>query len=125
MSTLKETPKFGSVRETVLIMYALMRERGDHARLRVIVQSVVDKEQGVKAFDEYMKIAFPWIETAKGRARMDHMKELLNEVRRGPLSVTPMAMPKVNSRLRTKIEKQASPDPAAMNRVYEKLARKR
>lgn len=124
MATLKEPPKYGSVRETVLIMLTLMQERSDHARLRAIVQSVVDKEKGVEAFEDYMKVAFPWIETAKGRERMDHMNKLMNEVKRGPLGVTPMAMPKVSSRLRTRVERAAPPDPAAMNRVYEKLGRR-
>lgn len=124
MSTLKEPPRFGSVRETVLIMFTLMQERSNHARLRALVQSMVDKEKGVEAFEDYMKVAFPWIETAKGRERMDYMKKLLHEIKRGPLSVTPMAMPKASSRLRTRIEKQQPPDPAAMNRVYDKLVRK-
>lgn len=124
MSTLKEPPKFGSVRETVLIMLTLMQERSNHARLRALVQSVVDKEKGVEAFEEYMKVAFPWIETAKGRERMDHMKRLMNEVKRGPLAVAPMAMPRAKSRLRDRIERREPADPAAMNRIYEKLGRK-
>jgi hypothetical protein len=106
-------------------MFTLMQERSNHARLRAVVQSTVDKEQGVQAFEDYMKVAFPWIETAKGRERMDYMKKLVNEVRRGPLSVSPMAMPRVKSRTREKLEKnQAKPDPAAMSRLYEKLAKK-
>lgn len=125
MATLREPPRFGSVRETVLIMFTLMQERSNHARLRALVQSVVDKEKGVEAFEEYMKVAFPWIETAKGRERLDYMKKLMNEVRRGPLAVAPMAMPRVRSRTREKIEKnQPKPDPAAMNRIYDKLARR-
>lgn len=124
MATLKSTPKFGSVRETVLIMFTLMQERSNHARLRALVQSIVDREKGVEAFEEYMKTAFPWIETAKGRERMSEMNKLLNEVHRGPLSVTPMAMPRASSRLRAKTDNAPPPDPAAMNRVYDKLMRK-
>lgn len=126
MSTLREPPKFGSVRETVLIMFTLMQERGNHARLRALVQSIVDKEKGVEAFEDYMKVAFPWIETAKGRERLDHMKKLMNEVKRGPLAVAPMAMPRVSSRLRTRIEKTAAPppNPVAASRLLEKIERK-
>lgn len=125
LSTLKEPPKFGSVRETVLIMFTLMQERGDHARLRAVVQSVVDKDKGVEAFEDYMKVAFPWIETAKGRERMDYMNKLMHEIKRGPLGVTPMAMPRASSRLKGRIEKNnAPPDRAAMNRLHEKLAKR-
>lgn len=126
MSSLKEPPTFGSVRETVLIMYTLMEERSDHARLRALVQSVVDKEKGVAAFEEYMKTAFPWIETAKGRERMDYMKKLMSEIKRGPLGVAPMAMPKINSRMRSRIERKTEPPPdrAAMNRLQDKIAKR-
>lgn len=125
MSTLKEPPRFGSVRETALIMFTLMKERSDHARLRSIVQSIVDKEKGVEAFEEYMKTAFPWIESSKGKDRMDHMKRLMSEINRGPLAVVPMAMTSAKSRLRERIEKKEAPrDPAAMNRVLDKLAKR-
>lgn len=124
MATLREPPKFGSVRETVLMLFSLMQERSNHARLRAVVQSIVDKEKGKDVFEEYMQVAFPWIEATKGKERMAHMSKLMNEVKRGPLAVQPMAMPRVSSRLRTRIEKKAPADPAAMNRILEKIERK-
>jgi hypothetical protein len=119
---MREPPPKGSLRESVLMLYVLKKEMVEHARLRALAQSIVAKDKGVEAFDDYQKVAFPWFETQKKREKLDHLKLLFEEVKRGGLAVTPMAEKPMRSRLKTRvIEREAQRDDKSMNDLYSKL----
>jgi hypothetical protein len=71
----------------------------EHARLRALAQVIIDKDKGIEAFEEYMKIAFPYLEATKRRDKEDHIRLLQREVGRGPLKVTPVESPAMKSRM--------------------------
>lgn len=76
----------------------------EHARLRSVVQVLVDKESGAEAFEDYMTIAFPYLEGRKRAEKDDAHKSLLSWVKSGPMSVTPMQEPKkMKSRLKERV----------------------
>jgi hypothetical protein len=103
LATLREPPKRGSVRELVLSLFVLKRQQVEHARLRALAQIGMDKEKGVEAFNDYMKVAFPWVEQTKKKDDEKTKKALMEEVRRGGLKVIPIAETQFKSRLRTKV----------------------
>jgi hypothetical protein len=112
------------------MLLILKREQVEFARLRVLAQAMINKDKGPEAFDEFRKMAFPWVETQRGRDREQHIKILQAEVKRGVLGIQPLweNTKQVRSRLRTKVV-EASNDNApratrstpAEKRIYQKM----
>lgn len=105
----------------------LKREYIEYARVRALAQSIIDKEKGVEAFEDFRKTAFPWVDTQNKRDRLEHIKLLEQEVRKGVLGVTPLreGNKAVRSRMKTRIV-QADPSAAVkpsadMKKLYAKL----
>lgn len=97
-------------------------ENIEHAKFRALAQITIDKDQGLEAFEDYMKIAFPYLESVKQREKADHIKALEGWVKKGPLKVTPLLAPKLQSRMKHKVvEAEKKWDPNASNRLYKKL----
>jgi hypothetical protein len=113
-SMLKQPPKKGSLQESVLLLYVLKLEEREYMRDLALAQVMVDKDAGIKKFEEYRKVMFPWIETAKARTDDQFRQMLMKEVSRGPLSVRPFGQ--VQSRLRKQM---------ASNRIQSPAERKR
>ncbi len=89
----------------------------EHARFRAQAQILLDKEEGAKAFEEYMKIAFPSLEQRR-QQRNDELKKKLDDwVGRGPLRVTPLQEPRVQSRMKRAIRVQNPAVDKALNKV--------
>lgn len=85
-------------------MLLLMKmESIEHARFRALAQIFVDKDKAVEVFEEYMKIAFPYLEATKRRGKEEAFKALESWVKQGPLGVTPIPMPKIRSKLKERI----------------------
>lgn len=103
LRTLHAPPKKGSLRESALILLLMKLENIEHAKFRAQAQIFMDQEKGVEAFEEYMKIAFPYLESIKKRDRADHIKALEKWVKQGPMKVIPMVAPKLRSRMKHKI----------------------
>ncbi len=87
------------------MLLILKKEQVEFARLRVLAQSIVNKDKGPEAYDEFRKMAFPWVETQRNRDRAEHIKLLKEEIKRGVLGITPLweNNRKIRSRLKTKI----------------------
>jgi hypothetical protein len=101
---MREPPKKGSLRESLLTLLLLRKDYIEYARFRALAQIMIDKEKGAEAFEEFRKAAFPWVDTQKKREKDEHIHLLEREVLRGGLRVTPMGGPQnVVSRTRTKI----------------------
>ena len=111
----------GSLQESVLILLLMKQESIEHARFRALAQITIDKEKGIEAFDEYMKVAFPYMEATKRRERAQYMELMSREIKRGPLGVTPIQMPTVRSKLKTRVVKKKE---AATKREADSLYRK-
>lgn len=114
------------------MLYVLKKEQIEHARLRALAQAIVSKDKGKEVFEEYMNVAFPWLETAKKRERADHVRLLMDEVKKGSLGIRPLWQDtQMRSRLRTRVvERQVPQDkPVArksreeMNKLYDKLGK--
>ena len=103
----------------MLLMMKL--ETIEHARFRALAQIIIDQEKGVRAFEEYMKLAFPYLEAVKTRDKDKLLEVLRREVRRGPLMITPMKQPMVHSRLkkRTDIRRRSRKE---KDRLYKQLS---
>ena len=81
----------------------------EHAKFRALAQLEIDPKAGVEAFEEYMKIAFPYLEAIKGKDRDEILKVLKAEVARGAIQVTPHLPPKMTSRLKTRLTRRTRP----------------
>lgn len=111
------------------MLYVLKKEQVEHARLRALAQAIIAKEKGKEVFDEYMKVAFPWLETQKKRDKSDHVQILLEEVKKGGLSIKPLWQEqKMRSRLKMQVVERESPaapkkSREELNELYSKLGK--
>lgn len=109
------------------MLYVLKKEQIEHARLRALAQSIIAKEKGKEVFDEYMKVAFPWLETQKKRDTAEHVRILMDEVKKGGLGIKPLwqGQDKMRSRLKTKVVERAEAQrtPEQLSKLSKKLGR--
>ena len=94
----------------------------EHAKFRALAQLEIDPKSGIEAFEDYMKIAFPYMEGIKGKDREEILKALTDEVARGAIQVTPHLPPRMTSRLKTRLTRRTRPqtkEEAAS--LYEKM----
>lgn len=110
------------------MLYVLKKEFIEHARLRALATSIINKDKGPEAFDEYRKEAFPWVETQQKRERDETVNRLQEEVKRGVLGIKPLweakQTSKVRSRLKTRVveaEKPLLENKEKMKNIYSKL----
>lgn len=102
-------------------MVLLMKlENIEHARTRALAQILIDQEAGSKAFEEYMKIAFPYMEASKSRDKAEVMKAMNEFIKAGPIGVRPLPMPKMRSKLKTRVVNRGVNRETA-NKLYEKI----
>lgn len=94
----------------------------EHARFRALAQILVNKEKGAEAFEEYMKLAFPYLEASKRRTNAEAIKILEQEIKRGPIAVKPQTPTHLKSKIRNRIE-QAKPHTKEASRIYDKMGR--
>lgn len=79
----------GSIREFALSSLLLHEKSIRHNELRVLAQIGLDKDEGKKAFEEYMDVTFPWLGKAR-EMEISQVKRALDAwTRQGPLSITP------------------------------------
>jgi hypothetical protein len=103
LKTLRAPPRTGSLQEWVLILTMYRLEDVEHARFRALAQLIVSKEKGIEAFEDYMRLAFPALESRK-KERADEAKRALHQwIGTGPLKVTPLSMPMAHSRLKQRV----------------------
>jgi hypothetical protein len=110
------------------MLFVLKKELVEHARLRALAQAIIAKEKGKEVFDDYMKVAFPWLETQKNRDKDDHVRILMEEVKKGSLSIKPLWQDKpMRSRLKTLVvDRGEAPKPKSreeQNKLYAKLGK--
>jgi hypothetical protein len=126
LKTLRAPPQQGTLRESVLTLMMMKLEAIEHARFRALAQITIDKDKGVEAFEEYMKIAFPYLEASKRQERKGHIEKLQKEVSLGPMAVRALpGPPRMRSRVsEAKAASRTTPRSAAEEqRLYKKIGR--
>jgi len=124
LKTLRAPPETGTLRESVLTLLMMKLETIEHARFRALAQITIDKEKGVEAFEEYMKIAFPYLEATKKQERKGVIEKLQREVSRGAIVVRPMQNPMMKSRMSAAKANRVKPQsPSEEKRLYRKIGR--
>jgi len=102
LQTLRAPPKVGSLLESVLILLLMKQENIEHARFRALAQIMINQEKGVEAFEEYMKMAFPYLEATKRKQSEGVAKMIDAEIRRGAFAITPQAQTPIKSKMHSK-----------------------
>jgi len=119
-------PESGSLQEWVLILTLDREEDVEHARFRALAKLILSigaekQDSAIEAFEDYMKRAFPSLETKKQRTKDKMFQALKSWVGGGPLQITPMAMPsKVKSRM---VQRISGVDRGKANQIYSRLGR--
>lgn len=122
LKTLQAPPPAGSLQESVLILLLMRLESIEHAKFRALAQVQIDPKEGVDAFEDYMKIAFPYLDALKRRDRQEFLEILKKEVSKGALQITPVMPMEVKSRLKTRLMKKTRPkSKKETERLYEKI----
>jgi hypothetical protein len=100
------------------MLLILKKEFIEYSRLRALAQSIINKEKGPEAFEEFRHTAFPWVDTQQKRDREQNIKVLQDEIKRGALSIQPLQdnTKKIRSRLKTKVVESSEPVLAANKR---------
>jgi len=111
LQTLQALPPQGTLQESVIILLLMKIENIEHARFRALAQLIIDKDSGVKAFEEYMKIAFPYMEASKREERNKHIELLKREMGffKHGIGVRALPQPKVRSRVKTQVSRRQEP----------------
>lgn len=102
----------------------LKKEDIETARTRVLVQTMLEKEHSRETWDAFIKIAYPWAETAKKREVGEWAMRLAQEVTKGPLVVTAQRDPSYKSRLKARVIEKENLSPqaaAAISRISKRL----
>ena len=121
LKTLQAPPRLGSLQEWVLILTLDRLEDIEHARFRALAQLIADKEKGVEAFEDYMKIAFPSLEGRKS-AQKEQAKEALKQwVATGPLKVKPLLQQDKMGKSKLKTRVMAHKADAQQDKLYGKV----
>jgi len=122
LSTLNEPPEPGSLQESALILFVLQEDLREFTRLKLLIQAVVDKEEGLKAFNDFTGEAFPYIEATRKKDKQQHIETLMKELKRGVLAVKPIQEEKMRSRLKSRlIERSEVRSAKEQSKFYEKL----
>lgn len=107
----------------MLTLLLVKQETVEHAKFRALSQIIIDKNKGIEAFEEYMKVAFPYLEAIKKRERVEPMKQLKEWVSRGPMSIRVLSQPKLSSRVVTAKSRTQPQTAAEEKRLYKKIGR--
>lgn len=87
LATLREPPKAGSLRESILILLILKKDEIEAHKTRALLQAVVKQDAGPEAFQDFFRAAFPWVRIAKKREEAEIIQRLQEEIKKGPLAV--------------------------------------
>lgn len=124
-STLRRTPRKGSAQEFAMMLWLIKKEQIEHAKIRANAQLLIDKEAGVKAFEEYMKEAMPYMEAIEQQKSAEIKQALEREAKRGPMRVSPLSPMSLKSKILETEAKSggAVRTPEQQNVIYSKISR--
>lgn len=92
----------------------------EHARYLALVQVIINQEEGVKAFNGYMDLAFPSLALRKKQQEDETKKVLQWWTQRGPMKVIPLAPLTLKSKLKSRVVQVDNDE--MTNRFYRDLS---
>ena len=107
-----------------MLLYVLKREEREYMRDLSLAQIQLNKDKGAERFNEFRKLMFPWIETAKARDDDEHKRVLKEVIGRGPLVVKATSQQRVKSRLVQRVDGQRQQlTKEQQNELYKRLGK--
>jgi hypothetical protein len=86
-----------------------------------VIQAIVNAEKVQEALDEYRDLQFPYFQKLQKTQRSSHIKQLMDEVKRGGIVVTPVSQAKkVKSKLKTRVLERMSQEQVEVARRISK-----
>lgn len=89
--------------------------------MQAIVLGGKDHSVANKALEEYRDTQMPYLPRIQSNDRQQHIKKLMSEVARGPISITPVMQRQVRSKLKTRVVQRSEEEQLAASR---RLSRK-
>lgn len=106
----------------VLQALVIKKDHAEYLKTRVLAQALVNKDEADKALSDYRDVQMPYVARQKKDERSVHIKQLMSEVGKGALTVTPVMQKRVTSKMRTKVVERSSDEHvASANRVAKKI----
>lgn len=102
LRTLQAPPPKGSLQEWCLIYLLERLEDIEHAKFRALAQLIADKEEGAKAFEDYLQVAFPTLALRRQKQDEETKKVLNWWTSFKSIEVTPLVPPQIVSRMNAK-----------------------
>lgn len=108
-------PEPGSVMEALCILVQMRREMTELYRVHTVVQAVLitahpeSKDTGDsvrEAFNNFKGSLMPFVKHALREEQAKVMQALHEEVKRGPLRITPLSPERISSRLKDKVQRE-------------------
>ena len=95
-------------------------------RTRALVQAIVldakDNTAADKALQDYRDAQMPYLQRVQKDDRQQHIKRLMAEVARGPMSITPVMQKQVRSKLKARVVQRTEEEQlVASRRLSKKL----
>lgn len=91
-------------------------------RTRALAQAFVNKDAADEALKAYKEVQMPYITRIQKDDKSQHIKRLIAEVSRGPLSITPVMQKQVRSKLKTRqVQRTEEEERASSRRLSKKI----
>jgi len=122
LATLRRPPPRGSVQAYVLQALLLRRDQVEYTRTRAIIQATINKDAADEALKVYRDTLMPYLSRIQKSDRNQHIKHLMDEVARGPMSIAPVMQKQVKSKLKTRhVARSAEEELASTRRITKKI----
>ncbi len=108
LATLRSPPPRGSAQALVLQALLLRKDQIEYMRTKAIVQAIVNKDAADETLKSYSETVMPYLTRIKRDDRNQHIKRLMSEVARGPMSIAPVMQKQVKSKLKTQVVQRDS-----------------
>lgn len=91
-------------------------------RTRALIQSFINKDAADEALKGYRDTLMPYLARIQKTDRSQHIKYLMDEVARGPMSIAPVMQKQVKSKLKTRqVSRNAEEELASTRRITKKI----
>ena len=91
-------------------------------RTRALVQAIVNKDAADDSLKNYRDTLMPYMAKIQKTDRSEHIKHLMNEVARGPMSISPVMQKQVKSKLKTRhVARSTEEELASTRRINKKI----
>lgn len=119
---MRRPPPRGSVQAYVLQALLLRRDQIEYFRTRALIQSIINKDAADDALKSFRDVLMPYMVRIQQTDRSQHIKYLMDEVARGPMSIAPVMQKQVKSKLKTRhVARSAEEELASTRRITKKI----